>query len=499
MEIFQVDFKKLNSVGDNARRIADKIGRRIDDYEQIASHTRRISESHRNNISICRQKISRKVSSLEEKQNALRAFADKAEYYADKARDVDKRVANRIETSSETFEKQNNIKISFFDGIVAGIEMWIRNYFGRYGRVGRELYAGITEFGRNVKNDIRRWYCDEGGKYMVNYLIDGVLLAVSIAVTVVFPPASALGLFFAGFGIFKGISDVYYDAKAYISYTKTGNKAVADREDEKGGRDMFVGIMGEVGDAIGGEEYGDAVREVANGAYTIIDAADYVYDTGKFIGDIKDNINYIRQAGGVISGKGLGAEWKQFKEGLKTLDNYDGLRNFLIGDGTHEKTNSTLDVLEHMVKDSSKRFQFVRNYEIYKTIKDYSDTFTYPFKFSDKLEEMQKINDNIVKNMTLKNIAKSVFNSNYSGLTRPMSPTQNVKRQPFGLLWSDTESGLNLLIPKGVEDKNSQITAMPMKRIQMLGPRDVTHNRLSWTVGSSGASLKLRGVGAYGY
>lgn len=310
MEALRIKYSMLKDAAGSAEKAAKKFEKRMDDYEGVIKQLNKIPDGNRHNISSSITSIRRKNSSLEEKANALRAFAQRCDDYAETAKDADRRVANRINNSTDSFKKENKIKVSIFDNVKAGIEMWIRNKFGRWGNFGDSLYADMSKKTRDIKNNIRTWYEDEGGKYLVEIGKDLFFLALA-AVSLALAPVTALGVFFGVFAIYKSFCDFGFDTAAYVF---KDNRAAAERLSDMGGREVAVEGAGEFAENISGDaKAGNTVRDIANAAYSGLELADMVYSSWQF-------------------GKGIHKGWKSFKsmsgDNFNIKDFKTNLKNF---------------------------------------------------------------------------------------------------------------------------------------------------------------------------
>lgn len=337
MDILRVDYSKLSNIETAAEGVAKRFERRIDDYEGVIKNLNKVSSGkNRGYISSAISSIKRKQSSLEEKANALRSFGRRCEEYVDKAKQTDKTVANRISRETEQFKKVNNIKISFFDNIKAAIELWIRNYFGRAGSFGRGIYAALTEKMRDIKYEIREWYHDGGGKYLLECAKDiGVaVLGLAAFIGAVFVTGGVGALLASVFAMYKGTMALAYDAAAYSVYQNGSGKARADRLGEKGGRDVFVESAVNAAEAMGADaEY---AHKTANIIYTIAEVSNFVYGAYKGIAGIKKSWQSFKEA------SGGSFNIMDFKKNLKTFNDMEKMNKFYSAVNTNDKATMKL-------------------------------------------------------------------------------------------------------------------------------------------------------------
>lgn len=415
MDIFRVEYSKLSSVAGSAKRIAKKLDSRIDDYEGINKQLNKVPNGNRNNISSAVGSIKRKNSSLEEKMNALNSFAQRCYDFADRAKNVDKQVANRINRDTDKFKKTNNIQIKFTDAIKAGIDKWIRDYFGRYGRWGREAYAGFSEKLRDLKTNIKTWYEDQGGKYIVEIIKDVALLAVSIAVFLA-APVTIIGAVFAAFGFYKSACDIGYDTAAYISYKYDGNKARADRLDASGGREFLVDTTGYILEQMEfDEDTVNTIQQGANVGYSIMEAGSIIYSAYK-------------------GGKAINKGWKSFKEmsggSVKITDfktNLNNLRNFkdvekmttyFDGITAPSKVGDPVKLSVKFINNQTGGFKkfLMDAYSFKDTYKNWKKVITTVPKTFDLVDKTTSMRDILSAEHKLYVEAPSAINRNYSPL-----------------------------------------------------------------------------------
>lgn len=341
MNMFCVEYGKLSSIRSDAQKMARRLDKRVDDYNGIIKKLNKLPDGSRHNISSAISSIKRKNSSMEEKINALNSFAQKCDDYADKAKQTDKTVANRINRDTDRFKQTNNISISFVDYIKAGVDKWIRDYFGRAGRWGREAYSFISDKARDIKTGIRNWYHDEGGKYIVAAVKDFALAAIAIA-GLLAPGAGALAVAVALFSVYKSAANIGYDVAAYSSYKKNRNKAMADRLDDSGGRELFVEGAGFVAQQTGSDE--ESSRKKANLIYTGLELASFGYGAYKGTkGLIKSWKSFKMASGGSFNPT-------EFKKNLKTFNDMKKMNMFYDAANTPSNPNGNKKLAVKMIQ-----------------------------------------------------------------------------------------------------------------------------------------------------
>lgn len=313
MDIFRVEYSKLDDIGNTAVKAAKRLESRISDNENIINRLQNVSGSNRTYISSAVSSIKRKNSSMEEKANALRSFAQRCEDYAEHAQQVDRTVANRINRETDQFKKVNNIKIGFVDKIKAGVEQWIRDYFGRAGSLGREAYAWLTEKGRNIKNEIRSWYHEGGGKYLIEIVKD-VGLAI-LAVASMFAAGGILGVLIAGFTLYDSIMATAFDVCAFAAYKGGVNKASAERLSEMDGREAAVASAVSAAETMGAD--GETAAKLVNNIYTILEVTSFVYGTYQGVTGIVKGFKSFKEA------SGGSFKITDFKKNLKTFNDME--------------------------------------------------------------------------------------------------------------------------------------------------------------------------------
>lgn len=247
MSTLIVDYNQYDSLVSTAKSMSKKISSRISDYSNIKSKMGNISTS-RSNISQANYFIQKKNDMLQEKKDKIDAFEVKVTNFNTEAKSADKRVANRINSDIAALKKSKEISVSVFTYIEVGLEDLAKSWFGR------DTLNSIKEFARNAKYTIKDWYHDAGGKYILNIALDVVLLALAVAVMVVFPPATILAAVFAGFAVYNSVSSIGYDIMALNNFNKTGNRSTADAIDDKGGENTTRFVFGETAGLLKGDK-----------------------------------------------------------------------------------------------------------------------------------------------------------------------------------------------------------------------------------------------------
>lgn len=415
--ILIVNYNQLNDVTGTARSLSKKISKRIDDYSGIKRNISGIS-TNRNNLSQSNYYIEKKIQKLREKVERIDNFSRAVSDFRDDVKEADKRVARRIKDDTNLFKKVNDIHISVFAYIGVGLEDLAKAWFGR------DFVNMFNSAVRSIKYDIKDWYHDEGGKYYVGIVKDAAALALAILgmVSAIASGAGVFALFFAGFSLYKSVADYSYDIVAASQWKITGNRVLADRLDDSGGRELTCMISGgmmegiavlfdqdreefrEAGKAAGGLVYGGL--QIAETIYGIKSLKNFLvgkkFSFDKFYSDLCDNAQ-----------KGSLTAQDIFLENVKDASLVKMYKDFKIQSVLVDGNGRKLEMLvnsfnNNWVKEDWHTLDGI--YDNIDSIKGFIDdgikggkTYMYPIKFEDKIKNSIKdIGESVKKYVTIK-------------------------------------------------------------------------------------------------
>lgn len=237
MSIFVVNYDYLDDVQRTARKLTSAYQKRQDDINGISRQLNSIS-TRRNNLSQANYFIRKKSEQYQEKINKLDRFTAKVTGFVEDVKSTDKAVATRIKTSSSNFRKLNNIRVC---PIAAALVTLKNAYLSKLPFSGY-VEAKIKEKYRNIKERLKDWYRDGGGKYIVKIISEIGAIAVLITLTVLSGGIAGVlaGIAF-GLALFNSMSEIGYNIKAY---NERGNKWKADKTSQKGGLDAASYLIG---------------------------------------------------------------------------------------------------------------------------------------------------------------------------------------------------------------------------------------------------------------
>lgn len=274
-----INFNQLNDVTGTARSLSKKLSKRADDYSGIKRNISGISTS-RNNLYQSNYYIEKKIQKLQDKADKIDNFSRAISDFRDDVKQTDKRVARRIKDDTKSFKKANDINVSVFSYIGVGLEDLAKAWFGR------DFVNMFKSAVRSIKYEIKDWYHDRGGKYYVHLAGDIVCAAIAVAAIagmLVVSGGSAAAFFFAGFAAYKALADYQYDIAAINKYNETGNRVLADRLDDSGGRELTCKISGDMMEGIAilfeqdKEDFRKAGESAAGFVYGGVEIASLIY------------------------------------------------------------------------------------------------------------------------------------------------------------------------------------------------------------------------------
>ena len=198
METLVINYWELNSVTGTAKRILNKYDKRIDDYEGIRKKLSSIDSGGRNNLNQANYFLQKKSQKIQEKRDSLNQFIISVNNFAEEAKETDRRVARRIKDDFKTFKKANNLETTFFGYLQVGLEDLAKFW------MGEKVVSVLERGGRNLKYQIKDWYHEQGGKYIIEMAADVVAVVVAVgALAAAIASGGVLAIFFAGFTLYN--------------------------------------------------------------------------------------------------------------------------------------------------------------------------------------------------------------------------------------------------------------------------------------------------------
>lgn len=268
-----------------------QMNKRIDDYHGIRQKISSISPSS-GNLRDSNVYLRKKNEQIERKRDKLAAFGERVGMLMGNAEAADKRVAQRVDSSSKTFYEVVGIKTGIIGKIYDGY------------RYIKKAYKEVKEF-------------YEKHKYLIDLIVDIALFAAAIATLLAAP--GALAIFFAAFEVLKSAADVCTSAEALI-YHLAGDDEQAALCAKRGLRDAVQFLGNTADELLGFFGVETMFGELLAFSYDALSIASLVYSFWK-IGASFDfkSTNKIKTIPGRI--------WNGVKEtfGLKTVKGVPGL------------------------------------------------------------------------------------------------------------------------------------------------------------------------------
>lgn len=212
-------YRELDDLAEHANKLASKC---VEYSDELSSKvTRKISSLPRSPLSSDKASSAsyytkQKQSELLKKKDNYKAFAKSVDDLVDHAREADRNVGVSVNNSRENFLKEHtNLSgdgwSAFFASLVVDVPVlgWIV-----------EKIQDIGEWGRNLKNTIRRWYEISGGKEIIDTVlaVAGVVLAV-VGLIIAATASAGIVVFVAGIigaviGLINAIANLGTQLKA---------------------------------------------------------------------------------------------------------------------------------------------------------------------------------------------------------------------------------------------------------------------------------------------
>lgn len=413
MNTLTINYRELSSVTSAAKKISRSLENRISDYEGIATKINSIPSGSTNNLSQANYYLRKKTEKLQNKKDSVDKFVITVDRLADTAESTDKRVANRIKSSSKSFRKANDLEVTFIGFLQIGLEDLAKSW------LGNDFVNALTRTARNLKYQIKDWYHEDGGKYVVETLISAAVAVASVAAlaAAITSGAGAIALFFAGFQVFNSVSEYYYDCQSASCYSSTSDKITADRLSEKGGKDV-TSYWGGEGMALlakftdqdvdewrrAGQASGNIVYEGVSMAATVYNifgmgksAKEFFlgkdFKFGKFFNDLKDNAQYGELTFGQILLENVNSS-----STLKFIKDYGIVKSLLPNMTTWDHINTTKELLfkDILTADSSTLSGMSKNIKTIKSILKGDNSYNLPNRIRDKMNSIR----NHASNMT---------------------------------------------------------------------------------------------------
>lgn len=296
-----VNYSKLNGLSNTARKVADKYEDRINELERFRKKINNVNTSNRGYLDQASYQIKNRIDKCEQKKQSMEMFHLKIEEFEDRAKQVDKQVANKIKQDTKSFKFKNNIKTGAICRLIVHLDESVFRGLDKY-KILIELITGGTldEFKdnlrkglRNTKYNIKDWYYNEGGRYKLEKIVDtgkivlgtAAIIAVVVAAILATGGSAAVGgaavaggaaaggaatagaataggisttVALSSWGILSAASDYEYDSHALDEFNKSGNISKADRLKSKGLFDLAGQAWGNVTDyAFGNRKIGE--------------------------------------------------------------------------------------------------------------------------------------------------------------------------------------------------------------------------------------------------
>lgn len=131
-----------------------------------------------------------KMSQLSRKAERYDRYSDKLETFSQNASKTDADVARSLRANAREFRKQNNMQVGAVEAFFTWLSTTIINS-SDFARWLKDAFTDLKNFLDDAWDAVKYWYCCEGGKYIVNAIISGVLMAVA-AVVIIFVAWPAL-------------------------------------------------------------------------------------------------------------------------------------------------------------------------------------------------------------------------------------------------------------------------------------------------------------------
>lgn len=227
-----IKYNELDGLTRVANRLTNRLDERISDLNRLKGKINNIDSGGRSNLEEANYFIRKKNQKYQEKLDKLDTFKNKVISFKAEVESADKRIANRISSSTKGFRKANNISISPVSAAFAVMKSknlipWNMNpiLLSLNYSFNRKITAFVEKTYRDIKYDIKDWYYNdsyEKKKYTVNF-IKGTIAAIFWSVVAIAAPSPAT--------IYKAIDSVgeaICDGSAMLWYIRTGDKEYAD-------------------------------------------------------------------------------------------------------------------------------------------------------------------------------------------------------------------------------------------------------------------------------
>lgn len=370
-----VDYWSLNGLSHTAKKVADKYEDRINELEKFRSKIKKLDTSNRGYLDQADCQIRNRINKCEEKRDNMQRFYLKVDEFEDRAKQVDRQVADRIKQSTNSFKMKNNIKTGPVTKLIAYIDGHLLDGFDDYkvlielmtGQTIEEFKSDLRKRGRSLIYNIKDWYYDEGGKYKVEIFMDkaqivvGTIAIVAIIALAIYATGGTAGaalaaggggaaaggsgaailsqiataataggvsetVIFSSWDILNGAADLTSDQEALAEFEKSGNMARADRLSSRGLSDFA------------GDAWGDLTENLTGNRTT----GEVIGKSLVFAGDVASF------AGSLQGMEGIG-KWDDGASFSKNLSNISGWDK---NASTYENLIST----ENFSKDKIKYF-----------------------------------------------------------------------------------------------------------------------------------------------
>ena len=282
-----INYSSLNGLSNTAKRVADKYEDRINELEKFRSKIKKLDTSNRGYLDQADYQIRNRINRCEEKRENMQRFYLNVDEFEDRAKQIDKQVANRIKQSTKSFKMKNNIKTGLICKLISYMDEHLFDGFDSYkglielmtGQTIEEFKDELRRKGRNLIYNIKDWYYDEGGKYKVDIFIDrakiviGTVTIAAVIILAIYATGGTAGaalaaggggaaaggsgaailsqiataataggisetLAFSSWDILNSAADLTYDQEALAEFERSGNMARADRLESKGLMDL---------------------------------------------------------------------------------------------------------------------------------------------------------------------------------------------------------------------------------------------------------------------
>jgi hypothetical protein len=237
----------------HANSLIGKYENRKGDYHGIIGNINGVKTS-RSNLSSCTYYLRRKNQQIDGKIGMARNLCSRIDTVVDHAKAADKRVADHIKDSSEQFYKAMGIKTGLaaaWDAVVKGAK--------KIGEMVIEFY--------------------EKHKYLIDLVVNIVLLAAAV---VAFVGALALGpvaIFFAAFALIGAVCDAFSSSAAFGCWAGGDEEKAAKWADRNLLKEGFTTVLGE---------------DVGSFAYYGLELASVVYSVRGAAKNVKNSFKYSR-------------------------------------------------------------------------------------------------------------------------------------------------------------------------------------------------------------